>query len=138
MKQPMEMKGARAVAASPLESGAKAPLEAATEAVVAQHDTELRRYLAGEMPANQWRPEAYAAAAVASYFDALLYWLEAEGLWAEAAKAHIRPFLEDQRDMAAEASAPVLSNAGAAAAKTEAKPSYPKGHSLSGDVSRGE
>jgi hypothetical protein len=39
-------------------------LDRATEAVVKAHDDEIRAYLAGELKANEWRPERYARAAL--------------------------------------------------------------------------
>lgn len=36
--------------------------ERATQAIVAQHDEEIKAYLQGEVEANVWRPEKYAEA----------------------------------------------------------------------------
>jgi hypothetical protein len=39
-------------------------LARASGAVYEQHGEEIRRYLEGKQPANQWRPDAYARAAL--------------------------------------------------------------------------
>lgn len=41
-------------------------LERTSKAVADHHDIAVRRYLAGETPANQWEPMGYAVAALDS------------------------------------------------------------------------
>lgn len=41
-------------------------LTRATEAIVEAHDEEMRAFLRGDVPANQWRPEKYAEAVLAA------------------------------------------------------------------------
>lgn len=39
-------------------------VERASEGVVKAHEDEMQAYLRGDVPANQWRPEVYARAAL--------------------------------------------------------------------------